>query len=582
MTELLKNRFILIYLLAATIVMMYGQFLWNPVVFDDIPFFLLDNFGNQPISKYRYLPFELRSLPYATLAWTKSIYGLDLIYFRIGNLILHAAVSISLFFFLELLFESALNRAPSNQLSHRHAAFFAALMFALHPVSTYAVGYLVQRTILMATLFCLLAMIAYVYGIVYRRPAWQWVSVLLYFLAVFSKEHAIMLPFALIALTMFLEVDWRVKLRAQWLQFAAYAAISACVILVMRGVLGSVYEPLVAEMMNGQLGKFAYPLSILTQSWLFFKYIVLWLLPNPSWMSIDMREPFAKSVISTYFFVFCIFLTWGVFAVWLLLKRRLIGLVGFAMIFPWLMFMTELATVRFQEIFVLYRSYLWAVGAFCLLPVLFSRIGKKLAAVILMMVAAAMFTISMERMVTMSQLLFLWDDAAKLVKGRDEVPGVYRVYYNRGTARIALGMLEPAIFDFKKVISLYPELPDGYQNLGVVYSGLNRKPEAIAAFLKSIEVAAGLRKEYMQAHGNLAIVYEKSDESEKAITEFGKAIAIARRQGVATGFPYYMARAEIYEKLGEFQKAQADYQEACTRAKKGCDKLTTARGSAVK
>jgi len=95
-----KSRVWFVLLLLCAVTALYGQFLWNPIVFDDLPFFMVNDAGHQPVDDYRYSLFELRSLPYATLAWGKALFGLDMLPFRIENLLLHAAVAVALFFFL--------------------------------------------------------------------------------------------------------------------------------------------------------------------------------------------------------------------------------------------------------------------------------------------------------------------------------------------------------------------------------------------------------------------------------------------------------------------------------------------------
>ncbi len=409
---------VLVVLLLAAVSALYGQFLRNPLIFDDLLPFMTDNAGNQLVSSYHFSLTELHSLPMATLAWTKAWFGLDLINFRVGNLLLHSMVVLSLFFFLDKLFASIRFVQNKNEMAPRNAAFFAALLFALHPVSTYAAGYLIQRTIVMATLFCLLSMLAYVRGSTRQKPLWLWMSVPLYYLAVFCKEHAIMLPAVLLALTVLLHDDWQIRLKQRWAIFAALAAI-AIYVISLKSIVGSVYELNAPELLQANASGVAggadvalsYPLSIITQSWLFFKYALLWVFPNPNWMSIDMREPFARSIFSPYLLATCGFAAWGIGAGWLLLKRGRLGLVGFAMLFPWLMFFTEFSTVRIQEVFVLYRSYLWAVGAFCLLPVIFSRLDGRTAIFILSAIAVAMMPISMERLETLSSPLYVWSDA---------------------------------------------------------------------------------------------------------------------------------------------------------------------------
>ena len=67
-------------------------------------------------------------------------------------------------------------------------AFFAALIFALHPIAVYGTAYLTQRSIVMATLLCLLSLHAFLEGYRLRRPAWMLASVFLYGLAVNGED----------------------------------------------------------------------------------------------------------------------------------------------------------------------------------------------------------------------------------------------------------------------------------------------------------------------------------------------------------------------------------------------------------
>ena len=120
----------------------------------------------------------------------------------------------------------------------------------------------------MSTLFSLLALLVYVQGSVRQKPLWQWMSVPFYYLAVFSKEHAIMLPAVLIALTVLLHDDWWSKLKQRWLIFATLAVIAMfSVFILVSGIgidlLGSVYEPNGVEMLRQNDSKLAYPLSVI-------------------------------------------------------------------------------------------------------------------------------------------------------------------------------------------------------------------------------------------------------------------------------------------------------------------------------
>ncbi len=569
------TKILLCLLLLVFVAGLYGQFLWNPLIFDDHPFFMPNDQGNMPLADFHYSIFQIRSLPYATLAWTQTWFGLDLINFRVGNLLLHWAVVAALYLFLQSLFSAVkpeISCAENNLgLTPNVAAFFAALLFALHPVSTYAAGYLVQRTILMATFFSLLSMLSYLKGSTQNKPLWLWASVPLYFLAVFSKEHTIMLPSVLVILTVVLHADWREKLKARVAVFAAHGLVAAFVILAMRGLLGSVYEVDASKMLGDV--KLAYPLSVMTQSWLFFKYAVLWLFPNSAWMSLDMREPFAGSLISVYVLAVICFIAWGFCGVWLLLKRGRLGLIGFSLLFPWLTFLTEFSTVRIQEVFVLYRSYFWVVGAFCLLPVLFARVNERIAGMVLAVIALAMVPISMERLMVMSQPMFVWDDAVKLVKERSELPGVYRIYYNRGIEYQKIGMADMAIPDLYRAAELNAEFSPAYGALGAAYLSKNDTQVAVKVFQRALEIEQATGKYFQESNGNLGLAYLRNGEFKNAIGSFTVEIDDAQRNRKPPTLRDVFNRAQAYEHLGDLQKSQADYKLACELAKKGCDKL---------
>jgi len=530
-----KSSLYAVLFLLCAVSALYGQFTNNAIVFDDTTFFTSNEVGHQPIDEYRYSPFEMRSLPNVSFTWGKALLGLDIKHFRIENMLLHAAVVVTLFFFLMRLFRTLLPKRVNNQLSFEALAFSAALLFALHPVAVYAVGYLVQRTMLMATLFSLLSMLTWMYGDERTSKPWLWISVLFYYLAVFSKEHAIMLPTVLLALTVLLHEDWPSRIKRYWAHISVLVLLALFVVEAKRGMLGVTYETYAPDMLTEPSDGLNYPLSVLTQSWLFFKYAALWLFPNPHWMSIDMREPFADSLWSGYLVALLSFLTMLGLAISMLCRRGRIGLLGFAIIFPCLMFIPEFSSIRIQESFVLYRSYLWAVGACALLPLLVDALDKRVAFVLVGAIAIAMVPISMDRLASFAHPLVLWDDAVKLVKGRTELPGASRIYYNRGTELYKLGDYDLAKEDLKLAAQLNPEWPFAYSNLG-------------------------------------AVLLKKQDW-DGALGALNRAIDIANHKRMGVNPRAHLARAMAYEKLGKKELASQDYEISCRLANKGCDKL---------
>lgn len=534
-------------LIALVITALYGQFLYNPIVFDDLYFFLQDADGHSAIAKFASLSMgDLRGLPNATLAWTAEIFGFGLPPFRIGNFLLHFFVVIGLAFFLSRLYQVVLHKGVEvggERTGRLVAVLIAVSLFALHPLTVYAVGYLVQRTIVMATLFSVLALWAYLHGHEKRNTIWLWGSVGLYFLATHSKEHVIMLPVIVVAMVVLVSPDWRVHLRKQWPIFAGYAAVALLTLVEAWGVLSHAYEINADEMLanvSASAGQESAVvptllLSILTQSYLFFKYLFLWVLPSPAWQSVDMREPFAHGFFSIYGVALLAYLAYGIVALRLLLRRGQLGVIGFAMLFPWLLFMTEFSTVRIQEVFVLYRSYVWAIGGVIILPLLLMRLNGRLAMLLSVLFAGVLFMLSMERLATFSHPVLLWDDAEKLVTDRQSLPGVDRIYYNRGTELLKAEMFDRALVDLQTAVKLNPKWPEPVANLGLTYS--------------------------------------KIGQNELAVQSFSQAIALAQKYKGQERAKYYSGRAAAYEALGKSREAAADYQMVCRITGRECDKF---------
>lgn len=522
--------FFSILALCLPVILLYGQFFWNPIVFDDANFF--DGSAHQQYLD-KVFSFDLRWLPYATFEWTRVLLGLDLIWFRLGNLALHLGTTITLFLFLRRLFERVLsaNSANSETLSPHWLAFFGALIFALHPASVYASAYLVQRSTLMATLFALLTWRLFLEGLIRENYHWLLASAVTYFLAVFSKEHAIMTPAVSIALLLLVNnKSTRQRLMLIWPTFVLYALIGGFVVLQVKSghVLGQAYEPIAASYMS-LLGpdfdvRFAYPLSMLTQCFLFFKYLGVWVAPSPAWMSVDMPQAFALSLWSWPETAGLVgFIVYPIIAIRLLLQRGLRGLLGFALFCPWLLFATELSTIRIQESFVLYRSYLWMAGAFAVLPFLCQKLSAKQAVITLTLVALLMVPLSWLRLTTFSHPLLLWDDAAQQVENTEETRlGIDRIFYNRGRELIGVKHYAEAIDDLSKVIK-----KNGY------YVGY--------------------------AYKNRGLAYLESREYLLALNDLNKAI----EQVPTNKEQLYLGKAHALEGLNDLTAAIQAYQQAC-------------------
>ena len=215
---------------------LYGLYLDNPPVFDDA-----NIFGTLTVFDYaqRLFSAQPRTFPYFTLGLAHVLSGGDLAWNRAFNGALHGAVILALYFFLL----RALPTANIQDAERRRILAFVCLWMAINPVAVYGVGYLVQRTIVLATLLSLLSFTLYLRAQQTPRPVDLLSSALLAWLAMMCKEHAILAPVAAVVLTP-LCCRWT---RASFARATVYLAISLpgmLWVLWHRGaeVVGNAYE----------------------------------------------------------------------------------------------------------------------------------------------------------------------------------------------------------------------------------------------------------------------------------------------------------------------------------------------------
>lgn len=510
----------LLLILAVTLV--YGRFFYNPPVFDD-----LNILTNAPFLQgygHSFFTFTLRWFPYASFGWVHNLAGMNFVWHRLVNLLLHAATVLALYRFLALLFQTTIKKQGAE-----HLAFWGAMIFAMHPAAVYAAGYLIERSIVMATLFSILALHAFLKGLTGGKKRWLYFSTLFYFLAVFSKESAVMLPAAIAAMTLLVRRPSFALVREMTTPIILFFAIALLITLKAKGVLGQATEPFAAGMLaavaENHAGfniEHAYPLSILMEGLLFFKYLGLWLLPYVGWMSIDLRAEFPGGFFSwPYTFGFLAFIAYPFFAARLLLRGGNASLAGFALLFPWLMFLPEFSTIRVQEPIVLYRSYLWMLTLPALLPVVAGRFAPRRINIVLTIVVIVLAFSAWNRLETFSDDLLLWNDAVTKYPN-DQIPGAERGYVNRGAACTKYRLYANAYADYDRAVAINPKSFVAYSNRASTNISLSRFPEAIADASKAIEI----NPKYAGAYSNRGVALSRLGQHRQAIEDHDRALAL--------------------------------------------------------
>lgn len=139
----------------------------------------------------------VRPVVYLSIMLNYQLGGLNVVGWHIFNIGFHIANS----FLVYLLISSTLN-LPTLSMQYadkaKRMALFAALLFAVHPIQTEAVTYIISRTELLATFFYLAALLLFIKG-TQKRSSLYYIGVFFSsLLSMGSKEWAVTLPAMLI------------------------------------------------------------------------------------------------------------------------------------------------------------------------------------------------------------------------------------------------------------------------------------------------------------------------------------------------------------------------------------------------
>lgn len=332
-----------------------------------------------------------------------------------------------------------------------------------------------------------------------------------------------MVPVVSLALFLLVRRAGRPSFRQIAPVFVLYSVVAALVVLgrIKSGVLENFYEPNVATLSRSLESDELYLLSNLTQCFLYFKYLFLWLVPVTSLMSVDMREPLATGLWSWPQTAGAAgFVLFPVVAGYLLFKKGRAGLAGFGLLCPWLLFATEFSVVKVQEVFVLYRSYLWMPCVAAVFPFLFQKLAARQAIVLLAVVTLVFIPLAWNRLTTFSDPLLLWDDALRLALKGPNPSGLGRMYHNRGVA----------------------------------YRDQKRYREAIRDFDLGIRHLPG----YSRIYNDRAVAYLYMGSYGEALNDFERAIWLDPKY-----YNPYLGRARVHEALGDTDAARRDYARSC-------------------
>jgi hypothetical protein len=165
----------------------------------------------------------VRPVVYLSLMLNYQLGGLNVVGFHIFNIMVHIANSS--FFYLLMLWTLSL---PAVEAKYRgkakRMALFGALLFAVHPIQTEAVTYIITRTELLATFFYLATFLLFIKGASTQKTFYYVGAVFTAAFSMGSKEWAVTLP-ALLMLYDYLFLSERKfsVVASRWMVYVAIA-----------------------------------------------------------------------------------------------------------------------------------------------------------------------------------------------------------------------------------------------------------------------------------------------------------------------------------------------------------------------
>jgi len=398
-------------------------------------------------------------------------------------------------------------------------ALLATVLWAINPIQTQAITYIVQRMASMAGMFYIMSMYFYLKG---RTSANELSRIAHYFfcfvaaiLAFGSKENAAMLPISIFLFDLFLIQGLaKENIKKNSLIFLILILIPVALALFLKGP--SIFS---ANIFSGYEGRgFTLSERLLTEPRIIIFYITLLLYPMPDRLSITHDISISHSLMNPPTTIIAIFTILAIFVV-AIIKSKRYPLISYCIFFFFLNHIIE-STIFPLELIFEHRNYIPSMLVFVPITILIAR-GIRFFS----------YKRSMQIVIYIFVILVL-------------VGQGHSSFMRNFTWKTEEGLWLDAI-------DKYPDMSRAHHNLGRYYADNDQTEKAIALYKEALKLKRASHGETQHlTHYNLALIYMKTDEEDKAIDHLHKAIAIFPRFADA-----YNNLAIIIAKRGKYHDA---------------------------
>jgi Flp pilus assembly protein TadD len=497
----------------------------RPIDAHTLPFFWRSQYGNLYVP-VAYTVFAAETWATMRLTGNADIDALSPVLFHALDISLHALAAVLILLILRRLGASL------------SAAVLSAALFALHPLQVESVAWISETRGLLAGVFSLLAILAYLRWAEHKSAHFYVVATVLCALAMLSKPSAVMLPMVVAVLDIWKRSQWASTARA----LTPWLAMSVAVVLITRALQPGTdireaaplwARPLIAgDALTFYIGKLFWPFAMtpdygrtpaaaLAQWWTYIAWII----------------PLALGTAA---------------AIWARRNPRgRIALVSMGIIGASLLPVLGLATFDHQSISTVADRYMYMamLGVALFAAMSLSSTGRAVQA-LGWCVVLALGIRAADQSAIWHDNLALWSHSARVSPrsittlnnhgralekaGRsgeaitayrellDIQPDNWLAVSNLAFAELNAGHLEPARILFERVVPHATADARTHIGHGLLLSRLGRTPEAAASFRRAVEIDP----RNPDAHANLGLALAQSGDAESAMREYTTALRL--------------------------------------------------------
>jgi Tfp pilus assembly protein PilF len=467
-----------------------------------------------------------RPVAMVTFAFNWFLGGADVFGYHLVNIGLHGTTAILLFFTCLHLLNTPLmhDRYRDND---RFIALLATALWALHPIQTQAVTYIVQRMTILAALFYLAGIFFYLKGRntrdVGKRTLCLGLGLLSYLFAVGSKQNAITLPLAwlLTEVVFFRPAGWWKPNRVRWIGMGIVAGLAVFFVLVLFYWRA---DPISAILGGYRLRPFTVSQRMLTEFRVLIFHLGQLFYPVPQQFSIMHDVTLSTSLFTPFTTLGALLLISAMIGGALFYLRRW-PLLSFAILFFFLGHCVESTLLPLELIFE-HRNYLPSL--FLFLPVaagiaaLIDKYRSENRLIYFMLISFAILIVlgvSLGAHMRNSAWITekrLWTDALH------KAPSLARPFQNLALALERERKLDAALRLYRKALELKDPEPElsrfiSLSNMGNIYRKQGNYPQAIHYLSKAVNVEKGPYKQRVRL--NLALCLLNVREEERALKQ---------------------------------------------------------------